>query len=204
MGDLGANLPKPFCRLLQWMEWGNLTVDRLWVFFPASCMFVLWLLLKTCLACLWIYCASFSRKTLDFPRKDWLNPKYLNVSNQFTTKLCIYFKETSNMIYPKLRFPRQPRDTKTPALIFTIAEHPNTSTALCSSRRLLTIYQQMVGLTFSTLCWQIQLRLHLQYLKRITSENVFHFQRATLLLGQSYHVKQFLSASPSFLQTSAG
>lgn len=62
----------------------------------------------------------------------------------------------------------------------------------------------MVSLTFSTLCWQNQLRLHLQYLKWITNESVFHFQRATLLLRQSYSVKYFPSASPPFLQTSAG
>lgn len=83
-------------------------MDRLWGFVPVSCMFVLWLLLKTWHACLWIYCASFSRKALDFPGKGWSDPKYLNVSIQFTTKLCIYLViETFNIIFPKLRFPRQ-------------------------------------------------------------------------------------------------
>ena len=135
MGDLSANLPKSFCRLLQWEEWGNLTIGRANMFiFPASCVCVLWLLLKSWLAWLWIYCASFSRKTRDFPGNDWLKPKYLDVSIQFTSKLSIYFvTETSNIICPETGFPRLLWGTKMTALIFTVAEHPNISAFHCGS-----------------------------------------------------------------------
>lgn len=138
MGDSSSNLPKSFCRLLQWVEWGNLTIGKANKgFFPASCMFVLWLLLKSWLAWLWIYCASFSRKTQNFPGIDWLKPKYLNVSIQFTSKLSIYFvTESSSIICPKTRFPRLLRGTKMTALIFTVAEHPSISAFHCGCLQL--------------------------------------------------------------------
>lgn len=92
-------------------------------------MFVLWLLLKSWLVWLWLYCASFSRKTRDFPGNDWLNPIYLNCSIQFTSKLSIYFvTDILNNVCPKTRFPRLPWGTKITALVFVVAEHPSTST----------------------------------------------------------------------------
>jgi len=77
---------------------------------------------------LWIYCASFSRKTRDFPGQDWLKPKYLNASIQFTSKLSIYFV-TEFQILSALK-PDSPGCCEAPKWLHsfvTVAEHPSIS-----------------------------------------------------------------------------